>query len=489
MTEIQRSAMDEFAEHEGSGGGNRTEFLKWKDDKKGEVEVILLAAPRWVWRHSWQRVVEYDDDSGKVQKVGMYTWVTMEPPGKDEERLKSIKKQAYWIDSKTPFEDRVKPKVDPFLRMLEWVYGAVLRDEIDWLDEVFKFVAADSEDRVIHAGGLLKMYPSNFDKFEKDEVAIQKRKFKEAGIVQLNNTFKENASIGIKYVFVVVDANAVSEGPKIAIEAEALGNAVKRSYSDRKVRLEKKKQHDRINPIKRTPYQWEFDNSKDFEKKYRVVELEDLEDVSEDLAAVFEEELPDLSRYLEPGNVAVLEENFRTHWCHKVTPPWKEIFAPAYEAVAGTDKAELPSANSRGSSSRKEEDDSEPSKPSGTHERVRGDVGRKLDQDIASGKAKPKSEPPPPPVSTVPCEKCDRPMPDDALVCPHCDARYVQVGAFVCLEQAPCEACGKDRPMAEMTCPHCKAEYREGDEKIELAPKPAPTEPRASRRRQAAAKS
>lgn len=451
--------MDDFADYEGSGGGGKAEFLKWKDDKSGDCEVYLLTAPVWVWRHNWKRVAKFKEKGGEeVEKVSMYSWNTMEPAEKEDKNLKRLKKQGYWYDAKPEeIDEREEPEVDPFLKMLEWVFRAVVTGKIDWLDEVFKFEAADSDDVVIHAGGLLGMYPQNFDEFDKDEVEKQKKKFKAAG-VSLKDAFKEKSTIGLKYVFTVVDNGHPEDGPKLAIESEALGNAVKRVYKDRVTRY--KGDRDKANPIKKICFKWEFDNSQHFEKKYRVVELD--EEPSDEVKEVFAQEELDISRITGQGNVAVLRKNFEDHWCHQVVPDWDAIFAAAEKAVAGTEHASLPGDFNHGANEKsadKQED--------------------KSDADDTS-------EDP-----TVPCEACGREMPDTAMVCPHCDAKYVQVGAFVCLENIACEACGKQRPSKEMTCPHCKAEYVEGEEKIELKPKPEPVKeevraPRRQAQRQAA---
>lgn len=469
-----RMSMEEFANHDPGTRAER-EYLAWKNDKEGKVEVWLLDDPWKVWRHTWQRVLTVKKDGKEKEICGMFVWNTMET----EETVLKLRKQGYYYDDDRELEDRREPKCDPFLKMLEWTYRAVREGAIDWLDPVFKFEPKDEQDRIIHAGGLLKMFPSSFDDLsfanEAEERAV-KNAFKAAN-VDLKNVFKEAGTIGLKYVFTVLEDEHPSNGPKVAIESEALGNAIKKIYEHRKEKFEdgkrtKEEIQKMANLVKRVCLRWKFDNSKNFSEKYDVIEL-DNRTPSEEVRQAFEADLPDVEIIIGQGNVAQLEQNFRQHWCHDVSPPWQKIFADAYERARELEKehkrkpgtyTELSTDFNHGAN----EKESPKSAP---------EVGSQTDGD------------------TVPCEACGKHMPADATACPHCKAEYVEVkdqngDVFVCLKKQKCQHCGESWNADELKCGACGAEYQAGEDGFVVTKKPEPKsqvpEARTSRRRLAA---
>lgn len=488
MTQIETASremsMDEFGDHDTGGTRGERKFLKWKDDKTGEINVWLAGLPFTLWRHSFHRVVKYTDKEDKeVEKIVMYTWNSYE----SEAWIKELKGQRYYAFTKAgneldveDIEDRKQPQYDPFWMFLEWLYKQYVLKNISWTDEVFRFVAADSKTLVLHAGGVLGMYPRNWNdvKFKSpDEEKRVKREFSNAGI-ELKEAFKQNSTIGCRYMFLVVDHEKPEDGIQLTIEAETLGDGIKKVFNDRKIRiaaknpkLDKKAVADQANPVKKVCFRWEFDNSKNFKEKYNVIDL-GFDEIPEEIQEAFKAELPDTSLFTRPGNVAFLENVLTTHWCHDVTPPWKEIFAPGYERARLLEKHfEL----KEGTLTELSTDFNH-----GTNETSQGSSEPKESETSSlSSSAKTKTPPLSEDAEMVKCEACGKDMPSDASICPHCKAVYVEVPiglgeVVVTLRDQTCETCGKVWHADELKCQACGTEYGLQDEKFVVTKKPEP---------------
>ncbi len=434
--------MEEFAGHDGGGGERRgSSFLSWKKDDKGTVDVWLTQAPCAVWRHSWHRITKFKEEGEEKEKVGMFVWNTLET----EDRIKDLRRQGYYYNTDPDdLNSRKEPLVDPFLKFCEWLFRSIVQGAIDWTDPIFNFEAEDSDKNlVIHAGGFLRMYPRNWEEAKKfldeKEIKAEQKKFKDQNII-LKDSFKENGTIQLKYMFVVVDHANLDKGPQVAMEAEALGTKVKGLYSHRKEKIEaqnkklsKQEIAAKANPIRQVCMRWKFDNSKNFSEKYDVIELDGIE-LTEEITDSFDMEGPDVAALTGPGNVALLKQNFESHWCHEeVTPPWDEIFAEGFKAASAIEKArnlkpgsltELNTEFNHGANSKDESD-----------------------------------------VPMVDCEACKKPMPDDALECPHCKAEYVALEAgIICLKKQTCTTCKETWNADEGKCKNCGAEYELSDD-------------------------
>jgi hypothetical protein len=469
--------MEEFAGHDGGGGGRSgSNFLSWKKDDKGQVDVWLTQSPCAVWRHSWHRVVRYKEEGEEKEKVGMFVWNTLEP---SEAYIKDLRKQGFYYNTDPDdVSSRKQPLVDPFLKMLEWLFRAVVQGVIDWTDPVFSFEAEDSDNLTIHAGGLLRMYPKNWEEAKKfldaDEIKAEQKKFKERDI-SLKDSFKENATIQLKYLFVVVDHENLEKGPQVAIEAEALGTKVKALYTHRKEKIEAQNKKlskaeiaEKANPIRQTCMRWKFDNKKNFSDKYDVIELDGIE-ITDEIRESFDVEGPDVNTLTGPGNVAFLKQNFESHWCHDVIPPWDEIFEQGFIAAKAIEKTRK-------------------LKP-GTLTELSTDFkhGANADADDSEEESG----------QTVECEVCKEQMPEKDMVCPHCKAEYIALeGGIVCLKKQKCITCGENWDADKLKCGNCGAEYKLSEEEDNLGfdltkpgvipPKKSDEkkdQPRASRRR------
>lgn len=473
MTITRPMSMDEFADHEGTAKRERAEFLSWRDegeDGDGKIQVWIVDQPWVQWRHSFYRVARYENRDGEqVERIAPFYWNSMEEDSGEvpDKTLKLIRRQGYYLDSRRDEDDRVVADVDPFLKMLEWIRGQILAEKIDWLDPVFEFDAADSDAVKIRAGALLGVYPAKLDDLEDERERERFKKLK----INLRESYKESSRVRLQYGFVVVKNDAPEDGVRIALESETIGTLVKRIYKDRKVAFKGDSQ--KADLIRKVCLQWEYDKRKSFSDMYHVVALTE-EKTSDEVLAVFaryDEDPPDLERLRGQSNVAELERAFRDHWVHAEQPPWDELFAAAYERVKGTPAASLPEDFEHGANARASE--------KATSDTKATDVAAKKTTEIAVEK---KTAAPDGPM--VECEVCRKDMPDTALVCPHCNARYAECGGFVDLENVACKACGKDRPFKDLVCPHCKREYVATDAGIELKPEaPKSDEPRASRRR------
>ncbi len=478
MSVNRKMSMDEFADHEASGRGGKTEFLSWKDegdDGDGEVNLWLVDDPLVLWRNEWHRIARYEDkDKKQVEKVYRMTWNCME---ESEALLRAIKKQAYWLDGDREEESRHLAEVDPFLKMLEWLRGEVMADRIDWLDEVFKWESRDGDDVSLTPAQILGIIPKPEDEDEvleeKDLQRIKKLKLKLADARKAKNTLQ------CKYGFLVANHDKPERGVLMAVEAETIGNKIKQIYKHRKTRF--KGDSEKAAIVRRLCLQWQFHAKKSFSDMYEVVTLDD-EKASPEIEALFakyDEEPTDVSRIAGQGNVAELEANFKETWCGPVDPPWKEFFEKAYAAVKGTGKDKLP-----------EDRGGDTSFNHGANEKSSKKSADVLDRAQAASSATKVGEAQPD-EPTVDCEACGKPMPETAMVCPHCKAGYAEFLGIVGLAQIACDACGKLRPFDKEECPHCHRTYRlaASEDVIELVPLPEKTaepEVRASRRRQPA---
>jgi hypothetical protein len=404
-------SMDDFTGHSGSessGGG----ILKWREDEEGSVDVVLhTKAPIYaVWSSSWY-TVDKDRETGE-DKLFFMRFNSME----DE---KILKKQRFRARSEAegneyavrmPWHSRSEepvgyvglrqypPVICPFSLMVEWVREQVEIGDLGLVDKIFEFDTG-KDGVVIHAGGFCGLLGGKDEDYSKDELTAMRK----AGIKR-REAYKEDGKPRMQYVICALDYAKPEDGVVVCIEAQALGDKLKKQIKDRKDDLGA----DEGDP-KKTPvvFRWKYDGAQDFAAKYDVQVRTKAEITPEILEAITGEYPKEkVERIIADSNLITLRRSFEEHWCHKkVTPPWDAIFAAAEAAMKGTPAMKDPDEDkpAKGGKS-KDEDDNEgddDSDQAGDDEQGGGDTDE------------------------IECDHCHKGMSETDTTCPHCGATYV----------------------------------------------------------------
>jgi hypothetical protein len=391
--------MTEFLNHKGSGKGGGQYLDNWKDNKRILVYLHTQSSFIPYWFHGWSKVIPFEDreTGSKGLKVIPHKFGCLE-------KESILKKQSYRDDDDAR---ELPPEVCPMCIYIEHVRKLVRSKAISWVDEVLKFEGDDPEKMVVcHAGGIYKHFSK--DDLDKAEIAELRQHH-----INRKDSFKENLYARMNYVFAVVNAEA-PEGVQVAQEAPALGDKLKFAIRDEIAKLRSKQDPDgragnpMLNPY---PFEWLYDDSQNFDKKYHVrrgpiLELtDDIRDLITDA-----EQLPDLEAVTTQGNCVTLRSELETH--STLDLPWDEIFAPAKKAglMKMAESAEK-------------------------HDRV-PEVGKYSEADAATeaAEAEAKAEED----DGITCDHCDAPMADDDVVCASCGATYEEVNGVLALGTRPC---------------------------------------------------
>lgn len=394
---------ESFLGHSGStsAGG----FLKnWKDE--GEVELVLhprgsIAA---LWAHRWSRIDKDKEDKLKIFPMRFNSMET-----------EAVLKRQHFRNSDGSRE--VPPVVCPFSLTLEWVREMIEDGKIDWTDEIFKF-ETPKDDLIIHAGGFTGLFQkNNLSEAQYDELKKARISRKEA--------YKENGGCKLNYVFVVVQYALPDEGAMIAMEGKALGQKMQKAIRDETRKWEKSKTPKKGDPFAE-PYafRWSYDENEEFDKAYDVIAIPtESMPITPELQAVFDEDPPSLDKIVEPSNVALLRSSFEQHWCHRITPPWDDLFRAAEQRVKGTSAAELPTDFNYGANEKK----SNTTTPVGVKEEPKGE-----DDGL------------------VECDVCHKGFPEDVFTCTHCGAEYDPTTGLLIPKPEPAKTEPKRRSRSEV---------------------------------------
>lgn len=419
--------MSEFASHEvdldgllaHAGSASGAGFLRnWRED--GAIDTWLHPASKMgvLWAHAWYRLdTKEDKKTGeKTKVVRLRRWNCLEPEV-------ILKKQYYRTDGKRDFP----PTICPFCMTLEWVRQAAERGDISWTEPLFVFDPeeqsgegeAEDEPKLIRIGGFCGLFQA------KDLTADEKKQLKRAGVRQ-DEAFMENSTARLQYALTVVENADPSSGAVVALEAKALGDALKKVIRA-KIVGEREKGDPRKHPY---GFRWEYDNSGDF-ATYEVIPLgREVCPLTKELAEVFEQPAPGYGNLLDPGNVATLRVTMERQ-CKVAGMPWQELFAPA-EAKYGD----------QGPDSEREVEPWDETKGSAP------EVGAGMSSSSA-----PAAE------EKIGCDYCGAQMLLTEFDCTKtaeregCGAHYNTQG----LESLPCRACGELTPIAadSSICPKC----------------------------------
>lgn len=395
-------SMDEYLTHSTSGAG--TTFLrKWRKRQPPVVNTWMHTKCGIIalWQHAWYQLRAWEDkDTGEARReVWGFSFNCLEH--------EKVLKDQYKRDEN---DDRVMPpQVCPMCLLIEAVREKVRAGELQLVQPIFKFYAneddADDDCIIITAGGI-------YNAFSDDDLSADvKRAMKRAGL-RGDEVWKQNAQSKCNYLFRVVDNDHPESGVQVAIETTLLGDKVKTVIRDTITSMGTNDG----NPVK-NPYciQWQHRPAeKEFSKKYHAVKMDKIPLTDAVRELIYDEDPPDVSRIIAPGNVRLLRAQFEKYAL--VDFDWDAIFAAA-EKLQGEDEDEdtsFPPAEESAAVITA-------AKPEAPKEQPK-------EAPAAGGRRRKKEEAPPKPVEPqvemIPCDDCKKPMRADATKCPNCGAEY-----------------------------------------------------------------
>lgn len=395
-------SMDEFLKHKTKGGGGK--FLSGWKKKPGYFNAWMHVArlPMALWRHPFPIYkITKNKTSGEEEKhvysqeftchenedVLTHPWrdkVTKEleyPP----QRCGMHKFADYlwmeiiaWLDTHT-WDDSAKA----------WAEKKKGKGKgIDPCAKLFNFVSevSDEESTLIHVGGYcgyLGQKPENLPSDVKKAMARAK--------IAGSEVWKENCNAKCKYILCVVDDDDPGKGVQIATETQALGDRIKEV-------IQKVFKSEDIN-IQKHPYliKWEYDDAKEFSKKYDATQIMKVKP-SPRVLKLIRGDAPDLTELKTPFKQQGMRAIFEEH-CLLKNVPWDDIF-PTEEQEEEWAKEDAA------------EEVEEPEAPSDEEEEVADD-----DEEDDEEEDEDDDE-------MVACDECKKPMKVTAKKCPHCDHEY-----------------------------------------------------------------
>ncbi len=317
----KRRGVDEFLNYSTRAGGGAY-LAGWKEDGKITVwlHTVLFAAPAYL--HNVPHVVERkSEEKGEDKELAVMgqRWICHES---DE-----VLKRQYFYDKETG-EREYPPQVCPMCMVTEEVRRLYRAGKIGWCDPVFEWKGDGKEDLVILAGGL----DGSFNM--KDPPREKVREMRLAG-VRRDESFKQDLRPKLKFLFCVVDDADLEAGVQKAWEGKALGEKLKKAVRDEIKRAKCKADPEgtagnpTVNPY---PFQWEYDDSKDFSDKFDILALTK-EQPTEEVLRLIRGPAPDVDRDLQPGNCFSLRVELEEHCVlKKGLLDFDRCFAPAAKA-------------------------------------------------------------------------------------------------------------------------------------------------------------
>jgi hypothetical protein len=378
--------LDDFLGHtsrERGAGVSRLRGWKKRDDRAINVCLHTRAAPVALWQHGIARVVTLEKDDETRREAWGDTWNCIEP--------EIILKKQYFRDKKTG-ERETPPTICPLCILIEWVRRMVEAGQMKFCEPLFKWVGDDeSKARVITAAGIFNGYNAR-------ELTNEQKKAMRRADVDRRNAWKENAYAKCNYVFTVVDVDNVSNGVQVATETTLVGDKTKEVIRDAKMALGDEEGNPLLNPY---AIRWEHrPDEREFNKKYKVIRMERIVVTDEITKLIVDEDPPDRSSIIRPGNVRKLRADLEAHAL--IDFPWDDIFGPAEQKLGIDHDADADDGAD-------DDDDAPPAASSSGG----GDAGPGDDEQIG-------------------CDVCEEPMAVEDLVCPKCGTEYDEkTGAIV----------------------------------------------------------
>ncbi len=412
-------SMDDFTNHSGSSSGG-SGVLSWREEDEGQLDIVLhTKAPIYaLWSSSWY-YVDKDRETGK-DKV-FYTRINSMEDDKvlSKQRFRARDdKEAEEFKHRYPWQTKEQakgfvgirqhpPVLCPMSLTIEWVREQCEIGDIGIADKIFEF-EGDEDSIVIHAGCFCGIVGGKDADFSKEELkALREAK------IRPSEAYKEDGKPRMQYVICAVDYAHPEAGAQVLIEAQSLGDKLKKAVTDRKEDLGEEDGDPKKTPV---VFRLTYDSSKDYSAKYDVKVRTKAELTPEVLEAVTGDWPRDkVERIVADSNLVQLRRSFEKHWCHKkVTPPWAAIFAAAEAFAKGTAAMEDPQKK-KGKEESKDDSDGDGSSDSGSDDESSDDEGSD-DEGSASDDASDDE--------LVACEHCEGAMKGTDDTCPHCGATY-----------------------------------------------------------------
>jgi hypothetical protein len=434
------NSLEGWLGHKGRSGGGGKYLSKWKEKGTCDVWLHTKRLPLAIWRHQFPTYVVVDDKESKekVKHVFSKKYVCHE----DESVL-----EHPWRDKVT--EEREKPpqrcalcKFADYLWMqiVAWVDTHVWDDAkkawkekkagkgkgIDPCALLFEFEseAKASENVSMYAGGFCNY-------FGKKELPTDVAKAMKVNKILGNEVWKQNCNVKCESVMCVVNNDDVAAGVQIAVEAQALGDAVKKE-------IQRVWKSNEIN-IQKQPYviEWGYDEKESFSKKYAATSKLKVKP-SERVLKLIRGEAPDLTELKKPFNQQQMRLTFEKH-CLLSDVPWDEIFPSKEQEKKWAE--EDAAANERDEDEDESEESDESSDDEGGDDAESDDDAEDSDDEDEKPKAK----------TSKPAKKKD----DD------------EESEDSDEEMVACDECGKAMKLSATKCPHCGHKYSEDEEEPE----------------------
>lgn len=428
-------SLDDFMNHNPRSGGGGGGFLKsWKKDGQLLGWLHTIAYPVPFYNHPIPRVREVEEDGEKVLKIWGDRWGCHEP--------EEVVKKQYFRDKKTGKRD-VPPTVCPVDMLIEWVYGEVQAGRLDWLEPVFRWEAG-SDKLIVTAGGMYNAFRS------KDITREQKAQMRRAGI-RADEAWNQNFQARLQYLIHLVDDAHPDNGVQKTFEGAALGNKLRKAIADEMKRQGRERGNPSLNPY---PFQFEYDDSKDFDERYDVIAMSNKQP-SEEVRKLITSELKEPDRDVQPGDCWSLRANLEEHAVLKDIP-WDRIFAAAEKKGLMKPPEE--------SKADREATDFDPEKieqEERQEQRAAAAATSKHLHEVVVGEDHPTWQDETwKPEASMRGTRVVLVVPEDIAdeVVKEVTEMFEKAGAVV-TERVACEHCGKPMTTHDDACPHCGAKY------------------------------
>jgi predicted RNA-binding Zn-ribbon protein involved in translation (DUF1610 family) len=387
-----------FLKHNSDAGGGGQWLRQWRKKGVGEVTIWLhtLAPIVPCFSHSFMFEDEYEDkQTGK-------TTPTLRYPRFVSPDAEIVHRNQYFRNDDGTMQ--VPPDLDPFLLLREWLrFGA---EHLSLEEPIFKWHDAKERRDVVWERGEL------------------------SGLVKRGQkNFGHSLDTKLEYIYVVVDNDAVSEGPVLAREGKLVSQKI-----GEVIKQQQKQWGDKQGDPLQHPYAFQLvgEDASSPMNAYKAFKAERAEFTEEVWAQISCEDFPDPLKHGQPveGDMEKLRELFEQ--AAQVELPIDQIFSddpavrrdltrntggnrPAPRAskasatkVAAPTQAQRPPVPQRGG---KPAAAAAPQTNTGAPQVRR----KKVDKP---------AEPPPPEVEVIPCADCGKDMLATDTKCSSCGAEY-----------------------------------------------------------------
>ena len=452
------SFLDHSTRPSGSG------FLKnWKDDGRIVVWIHPNAPVFSLWSHNFfHSVVEIDKQTKEqTKRIRGYRVNCLE-----NEKL--LKKQKWRNDDDTR---EMPPEVCPVCLMVEWLRSQINAGKLEWSTPVFKWETEegdDGEEVVLYAGGITGLFQKKV--LTKEE----KLQVKKTG-TKLNEAYLQNGYARQQYAMAVVPDSDPDANWVIAMEGQTLGDKLKKSIRDEVKRCggSVEQGHPKYNPY---PFEWSYDENKEFSEKYDVVALTRQRPSDKVQALLDSDEMPSFDRLIAAPKLGSLRDAMESAALIKM--PFDSFFEGAVEkfgeeyeeseeaeTAETAEEEEKPAVKSAvKSTTTKQTDKSSSSSSSSSSKQVKKAIKEEEEEEEEEVDEEPVEDVVDETDDPILCDVCEAPIAADAETCMKCGTCYeLTDDGNVCISSRKCanpdcmETAVPLREGEHHTCPQCGA--------------------------------